>query len=178
MSRSATRSTTAPRTTAARFAINGASYQLLYTAGDLEGNLGGSGAYALATSINLASAGNWPQIASNGATFEGLGNTLSNLSSKSGNTAPGFVVEDISVVRDLIMTGVNVTSDGGLAAMVVTYNTGLIANVDVSGSVWGEEGAGGLVQDNAHGSGNGYIINSIVQGTVTGPQCRRNRRGQ
>ncbi len=150
---------------------------MLYTAGDLENNLGGSGAYALATSINLASAGNWPQIASNGATFEGLGNTLSNLNSNQA-IRRRLRRRGLSVIRDLVMTGVNVTSEDGTAAMVVAYNTGLIANVDVSGSVWGGEGAGGLVQDNAHGNENGYIINSIVQGTVTGPNAGGNRRGQ
>lgn len=155
--------------------INGTTYGLLYTMGDVAGINGGSGHYALATTIDASSAGTYSGAvaATLPGTLTGLGNSISNLTinDTSGNNNLGLIGDLSGTVRDLALTDAHVTSgDGAFAGVVAGTSTGTIKNVTASGDVSGGDASdsrfaivGGLI-GNVNG---GSIADAITAVTVT-----------
>ena len=163
--------------------INGASYTLLYSLSDMQSHnvsdVETQGNYALATSLDATGVAGWVPFGMDSAgnifnsgvgyqgTFEGLGNSISNLSVTSINGTAGLFasVGDTGTVRDLSLSGMSVTGDnltGGLAAQ----SFGTIVNVSLSGMITGSgatSNTGGLVGLNA-----GFIENANANVTVGG----------
>ena len=157
--------------------INDTPYTLIYSTTDLQninsGNLDGK--YALATSLNASTTTGWAPLGVNGSggvlnggegfdgTFEGLGNTISNLTvtNPGGYSFVGLFGYSDGTIRDFGMTGGSVTGTvdvGGLAAV----SGGTILDTFNTGSVTGTEMVGGLVGDGDGGS----ITNSYTTGAV------------
>ena len=164
--------------------INGNSYTLLYSMSDVQdinNNLGGK--FALAKTLTAGSP-NWAPIGPNfgldfTGTFEGLGNTISNVTIAPTNSIDkiglfgiiqaGGLVENLHLVNFNIQAnpnlgtgpGVGFQSIGALAA----YNAGTVINVTASGVINGGTVsgvmAGGLVGQN------GFIsIPTVTGGTI------------
>jgi filamentous hemagglutinin family protein len=167
--------------TGATLAINGTSYTLLYSESDLAGintNTGVQGNYALADSVDFTGVSHWTPLGTNGAnaalnspmgfsgTFEGLGNTISNLAVNTGVYSYSGLFGILSgTVRDLDLSNVTakgVYSVGPLAGL----SGGTVANVAVTGAsgATGTNAVGGLV---GHNNGGGRIIDATVTGTVS-----------
>jgi filamentous hemagglutinin family protein len=169
--------------------INGTQYTLENNFATLISNLNASpsGHYALATSLNAGGttyAGS-PITTTFTGTFEGLGNTIYNLTisdpSTTSETGTGLfkTVNTPAVIADLNLANVNITRTasygyvGGLVGangnQVSGGTGGTLRNDMTSGSVSSLPGndiggtAGGLVGDNAGGS----ILNSSSSATVT-----------
>lgn len=145
--------------------INGASYKLVNTIGELAdviGADGGTGHYALANDYSAAADGVYASspvalLASTG-TFEGLHNTISHLSidvTSSGDDA-GLFAETDGTVNDVILQGASVkkSGEGGSVGALSARNFGAINAVSVSGSVQSSvaDDVGGLVGDNESGT--------------------------
>jgi filamentous hemagglutinin family protein len=161
--------------------IGGVSYTLLYTMNDVQGlDSLPSGHVALATSLDATGFSNWRPLGAdssgtpigtvNGYTgvFEGLGNTISNLTINQGNNPnQGLFGVLGGTVRDFGMVGGSVTGGtggniGGLAGNAAS--TSVLLNVFSTATVNGGDtnGVGGLV-----GSGAGTITNAYAGGNVT-----------
>ncbi|NVN03956.1 two-partner secretion domain-containing protein, partial [Asaia spathodeae] len=157
--------------------INGTSYTLISNLTELQ-SITQTGNYALVQSINASGSSNFTPIGgSNGFTslnFDGLGNTISNISISSNLTQVGLFsyvsggnIKNIGVINGNVTgTGsANSRSVGGILG-VSNNNTSIdhsyfIGNVNDTGS--GARGnIGGLV-----GYNNGNITNSFSSGTVT-----------
>jgi len=165
------------------------------TGTDLQGmsaNLAGN--YALGSNIDATATSAWnsgngfsaigqsPLAGSSfSGTFDGLGHTISNLTSENdatgvlenlGNTTGLFgVTAPASVIRNVGLLGVTIDSRGsGVFAAVgtlVDVSDGVVANSYATGSVvavWGQVWVGGLVG----GMGSGLISNSHASTTVEG----------
>jgi filamentous hemagglutinin family protein len=159
--------------------INGNAYTLLYSLSEVQSiNSNLTGTYALADSINASGVGGWVPLGTNGhgsvtnsglgfaGTFEGLGNTISNLSVNAGSSGNAGAFGALSgLIRDLNVGNVKVR--GGLrTGGLVGWNTSsaTILYDSVSGTVSGASQVGGLV-----GWNDGSIAGSSVQsGSVTG----------
>jgi hypothetical protein len=124
--------------------------------------------YLLINNINLTGV-NWEPIGTFTGTFDGGGNSISDLTINTANEAQGMFSEigADGTVRNLHLN-VNITSStgnniGGLAG----FNMGgTVQNVSVSGNVRGYGNVGGIVGNN----NNGTVENSVFAGggTVTG----------
>jgi filamentous hemagglutinin family protein len=162
--------------------INGNSYMLLFSMNDVQGintsaNLGPGNFYALAKPLDATSYGNWTPVGGNGnsafeGTFEGLGNTISNLAiSPTANNAQSIGLFGIvgGVVQNLNLTSVNVHANPNLGTDQQTgfqdvgalagQNIGLVNNVTASGTVNGDNASagasiGGLIGQNGGCSNN------------------------
>lgn len=157
--------------------INGNAYTLvsdLTTLGtDIAGNA--SGHYALATGIDVGGTPytTEPVTTTFTGTFEGLGNTISNLTINSSDFYVGLFAEvgAAGTIRDIGLVGGSVTATSVLAEVggLVGYNFGTIENAYNTGSVAGTSSAaigiyaGGLVGFNSQGT----ISNSYATGSVT-----------
>ncbi len=157
--------------------INGTPYTLLYSMSDMQ-NINASdaalvGNYALADSLDATGTTGWVPIGtagnSFGGTFEGLGNTISNLivdmPSVSGVGLFGYATG--SVFRDLGVVGGSFTGADLVGGLVGENLQGTIANAYATGSVSGDSEVGGLV-------GNldflATITNAYATGAVSGSQ--------
>ncbi|MGH7073103.1 MAG: filamentous hemagglutinin N-terminal domain-containing protein, partial [Stellaceae bacterium] len=156
-------------------------YQLLFTMGQVQNiNNGLTGDYALANALNAATdpttPASWSPIGESTAftgTFNGLGNTISNLTiNDSTDTSVGLFgqVGSGGTVANLGLLGGSVTDNASSIAYVGTlagYNNGTIQNVFTTSAVTGGSNAdvGGLVGWN---DSSGVIENVYATGAVTG----------
>ncbi len=175
-----------------RFSSNGYDFTLLYNMGQVQAINGDgtndsatdtalSGFYALATPLDAATdpttPANWTPIGTDGlgnlfnhndgfnGGFEGLGNTISNLTVDIGsNELAGLFGYADGGIRDLGLIGGSV-SGGGLVGALVGQNYDTIANDYSTATVKGSgDSVGGLV-----GAGDyGIIIGSYATGSVSG----------
>jgi len=159
--------------------INGQSYTLETKIKGLARDIkhDGTGNYALAKSINAKNQAYFgspvPAFSGN---FEGLGNTISNLSISSDDDSGyvGLFGELNSfgshTIRDIGLLNVTVVGQGSFQSVgtLVGYNHGVIANCFAEGGVLSTESAvsvGGLVGSNDDGT----IENSFADVTVSSP---------
>ena len=156
--------------------INGTPYTLLYSMSDLAGintNVALGGNYALATSLDATSTSGWAPLGTNAGTvqnggagfagiFDGLGNTISNLTVNTGaNNYAGLFGYSSGTIRDVGVVGGSTSGNANIGALV-GENHGIIANSYATGGVIGVSTGGGLVGNNA----NGTIANSYATGSV------------
>ncbi|MYB44430.1 MAG: fibronectin type III domain-containing protein, partial [Acidimicrobiia bacterium] len=121
------------------------------------------------------------------AVFEGNGRTIANLFINDGTADRlglfsrlgdnSSTPEVGATVRNLVLTGANVTGDDRIGILAgQTYSTTVISNVSVSGIVDGDDEVGGLVGET---SGDTTISNSSAFGSVTaGPNYTGGLVGQ
>lgn len=148
--------------------VNGAPFTLIWTIPELEAiNNNPNGDYALAVNLDATGYTGFTPIGGLGGIFDGLGNTISNLTiTSSGNGALGLFGE-ISrggVAADVGLIGVSVSGGGATGALVGT-NRGKVINTFADGAVTGSFGnsvTGGLVGDNV-----GVVRDSSASGTVS-----------
>ncbi|WP_020175956.1 filamentous hemagglutinin N-terminal domain-containing protein [Methyloferula stellata] len=165
----------------ASLAINNHAYTLIHNAADLaninsatpdaNGYSNGAGYYALAQSIDLTGASyvNAP-VATLSGTFDGLGNTISNLTIQSTATVNSAAVGNLgligvstqgSVIRDIGVLNVNISSSaivnfgngpvtvmGNNLGALVGSNLANVSNAWSSGTISGNS-SGGLIGQNA-----------------------------
>jgi hypothetical protein len=166
--------------------INGVAFTLLGGMSDVQAiNANLTGNYALANSCNAKHVTNWIPLGTDGmgnvlegdgftGTFEGLGNTISNLTVNIGSHeyAGLFGLSTGATIRDVGIVGGTVTGGkflGGLAGVAsgTASGGGLIARAYSTANVGGSSGdsnvVGGLV-----GISSGTISLSYATGTVTG----------
>jgi filamentous hemagglutinin family protein len=163
---------------------NAVSYTLLYcmitavcgnNVQGINGNLTGN--YALATSLDATGVAGWVSLGTNGTgtiqnggngfagAFEGLGNTISNLTVNGGasNYQGLFGYANLGTIRDIGLVGGSTT--GGSWAGGLVGRTGaseVIGNSYATGTVGGINDIGGLA-----GESDGIITNSYATGAVT-----------
>jgi len=166
-------------TAGASLAINGAAYTLLYDlnndATGLPSMNGLSGNFALATPIDASGAGTLtgPVVGTFSGNFNGLGNTISNLTiSDNIDSAVGLfgVVGSGGTVSNIGLVGGSVTGAASAATIgeLVGTNRGVIANAYATGTVAGGSGStidGGLVGSN---ESTGTITQAYATGAVNG----------
>ena len=170
---------TAPEGSGASLTIDGNPYTLVYSMSDLQAiNNNLAGDYALAGSLNAATdpttPASWIPIGTDGAgniqnssngfagIFEGLGNTISNLTVNTGSANyAGLFGYSTGAIRNVGLIGGSV-SGGGYVGGLVGDNVGAISNSYATGAVTGGYDVGGLVGDNDTGT----ISNSYATGAV------------
>ncbi|OUJ17112.1 hypothetical protein HK27_02325, partial [Acetobacter orientalis] len=165
--------TAASTTSSSPLTIDGHSYTLITSPDDLQNAVGVSGYYALARPLDMSSISNFTPLTSSGftGTFNGLGNTISNLVINSGAESVGLFgqVSRGGTVRNIGLLQANVTgtSTGIFTAaggLVGTNNYGTISDVYATGNVTSaSKGTGGLVGRNF-----GTISEAYTTGNVTG----------
>ncbi|WP_169802030.1 beta strand repeat-containing protein [Neokomagataea thailandica] len=118
--------------------INAQPYTLVRDVASLQ-NVQDTGYYALANNIDVSSATGFTPIAQDGftGTFNGLGNTLSNLNINSNAYSVGLFGQIASggLVTDLHMNNAQVSGSGSYTGALAGMNSGTIANSSVSGSI-------------------------------------------
>lgn len=150
--------------TANSLTINGAAYTLVADTTTLANDIvsNPSGNYALASDYNASGNPSYVATTFNG-NFQGLGNTISNLTITSSNQQVGLFAEvgPGGTVSNLTMTTAIVTvnaqgenNNGAQAGILVGLNQGLLESDSVSGHVRGQNAvfAGGLVGYNNSGT--------------------------
>jgi filamentous hemagglutinin family protein len=145
-----------------------AAYTLVFTPVALQNinnNLAGN--FALAQNLDMTGVANWSPIGESTAfagNFNGLGNTISNLTIIDGsNLALGLFGNNGGTISNIGLVGGSVTS--GIPAVVgglVGTNSGTITNAYATGAVSGGQITGGLV-----GTNDGTITNSLATGAVS-----------
>ncbi|WP_345191287.1 beta strand repeat-containing protein, partial [Gluconacetobacter tumulicola] len=164
-------------TTGGALNINSQPYTLLRNASDLTSVQSG-GYYALAGNLDATSLGTLASapVSSWSGTFEGLGNTISNLTihDSTGSYVGLFgTISSSGVVENIGVVGVNVTGGNGSGYLggLAGVNYGTIRGAYTAGTVSGSgSDLGGLVGMNARQSGStaGTITNSSSAANVTG----------
>lgn len=156
--------------------INGNSYMLLYDMSDVQTiDNGLNGNYALAVPLDATNVSGWIPLGvdSNQANdadkafkgdFEGLGNTISNLTVSAVDEA-GLFGFSKGTIRDIGLIGGSVTGTFDYAGALIGYNYGIISNVYATGVVSGHYTVGGLV-----GYNQGTISNAYATGAISGDQ--------
>jgi len=133
--------------------IDGVSYLLDGSIQSLAGDIEAvpSGNYALANSYDASKDGTYgasPITTTFAGAFEGLGNTISNLTIVAATTG-GLFLNVSGSILDLHLTNASVTEQGGGSDVgaLVGDDSGLVSNVTVTGSVNGEGpgSVGGLI---------------------------------
>jgi hypothetical protein len=150
--------------TANSLIINGAAYTLVADTTTLASDIASnpSGNYALASDYNASGNPSYVTTTFNG-NFQGLGNTISNLTIASSTqqvglfveVAPGGAVSNLTLATAIVT--VNAQGDnnnGAQAGILVGLNQGLVEGDSVSGHVRGQNAvfAGGLVGYNNSGT--------------------------
>jgi filamentous hemagglutinin family protein len=165
--------------------INNTSYRLLYDMGDDPTGVQGindsdatlQGRYALATSLDATGVTGWTPLGTNGAgsllngvdgfsgIFDGLGNTISNLTVDIHETTnAGLFGASSGTIRDIGLIGGSVTGGSDVGALAGS-NGGTIVDAYATGAVNGKDGVGGLVGQN---TSSGQISNAYATGAVDG----------
>ncbi|WP_238254419.1 beta strand repeat-containing protein, partial [Methylorubrum podarium] len=164
--------------------VNGRSYGLLYTMGDLDsvnGNL--AGRYALARDLDASGHSYTSAVIAAGyansdpaftGILTGLGHAIANLSiaNTTTSTSVGLIGNNSGTIRDLALLGGTVASNAGgtVTGALVGYNLGgTIANVSSSASVSGGIGVnstGGLVGYSDGATRDVVIVNASSTGSV------------
>jgi mucin-19 len=159
--------------TSEALAINGNSYVLADNLAGLASDIASNsfGYFALANNYNASADGtytNAPITTAFNGTFEGLGNTISNLSIRntgSSGWAGLFAINFQGEVRDINLTDESVVGagSGDRAGGVAGENDGTIAYANVSGTISNAGLAGGIA-----GQSLGSVISSGSTATVSG----------
>jgi hypothetical protein len=159
--------------TANRLSINRNKYTLVNSIQTLAAAVKAqpTGFFALAKSYDAASDGTYAAapVSFLQGTFEGLGNTIANLSinAHTGNQT-GLIAEtdERSLIENLKLTGVSVASRSGAAGGIVGTSYSTLFNDSISGTVTvSHKGGAGLL---AGSVSDGIIANSHSSGTVRG----------
>jgi GLUG motif-containing protein len=153
--------------------INGAAFTLLGSMADVQNiNNNLTGNYALANSYSASGITNWAPLGSTGrgftGSFEGLGNTISNLTVNVGSSDDaGFFATNFGTIRDVGVVGGAVIG-GQVVGGLVALGGGTIAHCYSTGNVGGNTSSivGGLVGEQA--GLEGTISDSYATGAVTG----------
>jgi filamentous hemagglutinin family protein len=177
---------TAPAGAGASLSIQGQPYTLLYdmgaTATGIQSMNGTTGHFALALPIDatLSPTFDAAPVATFGGTFNGLGNTISNLTINSGGLdaaatgliallSPGGTVQNIGLVGGSITRTTTSAAIAYSIGELVGDNFGTITNAYATGTVTDTSDehavAGGLVGSN---EGAGTVSNSYATGAVAG----------
>nr|WP_294917073.1 GLUG motif-containing protein [uncultured Neokomagataea sp.] len=118
--------------------INAQPYTLVRDIGSLQ-NMQDTGYYALANNIDAGNTTNFSPISQDGflGIFNGLGNTLSNLTINSSAYSVGLFgqISLGGLVTDLHMDNVQLVSAGSYTGAIAGINSGTIANSSVRGSI-------------------------------------------
>ncbi len=168
--------------------INGKSYRLLYTLDDIATTALGlsTSNYALAQSIDATGVVSKAYVSATLAgTFEGLGNTISNLT-LDGNFVANGLYSQINVGLFGVITGTGTVRDLGLVGgsslgfvqvgMLAGTSNGLIFNTYATGTAAGWGTIGGLVGwnageiDNSYATGLATVSDSVIPFGAPGPQ--------
>ncbi len=179
--------------------VNSASYQLVNSVAQLQTAIAGNSSAIVALANSYDASGDGTYFAAPvydlgaGGVFEGLGNTISNLTVTAPNGSAGLFYENDGTVRDIAIVGGTFNSNYGAAALVglnnatitdsfasasvslnyynnagelAAFNYGAISNSHSAGTVTGAAGGtvGGLVGQNESG---GTISGSFSTATVT-----------
>ena len=174
--------------------IDGTAYTLLYSMGDVQNinnNLNSN--YALAGSLNASGTSGSIPLGTDGAgnrlnngngfagLFEGLGNTISNLTVNiGGNNYAGLFGYASGTIRDIGLIGGSVTGSWYVGGLVGDNNNGTITNAYASGAVSGPGSyVGGLVGANDAGTiTNAYATGAVSRaGSYVGGLVGRNHYG-
>ena len=101
-------------------------------------------------------------------TFDGGGHTITGLTFTTNDEYAGLFgwLNRAGTVKNVVMEGVQITSNGGSIGGVVGYGWGTIENCSVSGSVSGTVYVGGVVGVQIGGSITGCSSSATVKGTV------------
>jgi hypothetical protein len=160
-----------------KLTINGTTYTLVNTIATLASAIASNphGAYAFAADYDASKEGTYtspPVPTTLTGTFEGLGNTISNLSIDDSNDfAVALFAENQGLIRDIVLTNASVitsSSNGSLVGTLAGENEGTISGANAAGSVAASVGvgtAGGLVGCSCFASGT--IASSTANVTVT-----------
>jgi filamentous hemagglutinin family protein len=155
--------------------INGQGYTLLYSVSDVQNiNSNLSGHYALALGLDASAVTSWTPLGTDGAgnilgagftgSFQGLGNTISNLKINQPNVSEvglfGFVGGG-GLVQNIGLVGGSVNGFGNVGALI-GENLGTLANSYATASVAAFADAGGLI-----GLNTGTVTQSYASGPVT-----------
>jgi filamentous hemagglutinin family protein len=146
--------------------INGEAYTLLYSMSDLAGLNNATGRYALANNLTASGTYSTALIPTFGGTLEGLGHTISNLRIAGANSNAGLIgaILQTGTVRDIGLTGLSLNASGGYAGGLAAFNSGVVTNAFVNGSInIVANNAGGLVGYNNAG----LVTNVYSAGSVT-----------
>ncbi len=169
--------------TSSSLVIDGASFALVNDIATLASDIAAnaSGNYALAKSYDASADGtysNAPISNTFNGVFEGLGNSLLNLSIVAhvhgGSPNAGLFVRSAGTLRDITLANVNISvrsNQQGDAGALAIYNDGTIAHASVTGMVTGSVNyanglAGGLVASNT-----GTIVQSNAAVGTGGPRA-------
>jgi filamentous hemagglutinin family protein len=162
--------------------IDGTPYTLVYSMSQMQAINNSSARlsanYALADSLDATAVTNWIPLGTNGSlggetvlnsgsgftgAFEGLGNTVSNLT-VSGKNYAGLIGFSRGTIRDIGIIGGTETSDNATAGGLVGANNGTVANAFSTANISGPSAVGGLVGSNGP---TGTINNSYATGTIS-----------
>ncbi|WP_172593957.1 YDG domain-containing protein [Candidatus Rickettsiella viridis] len=124
--------------------------------------------YALGTNLNLSSIANFTPITFSGK-FDGLNNTISNLTITGSNISVGLfnTLSAAAIVKNLTLSNVNVSGQAYVGSLAGT-NNGTVSNITVSGSVKGNAAFVGGVFGIALPGSSGNCITSSVNVSATG----------
>jgi filamentous hemagglutinin family protein len=152
--------------------IDGHGYTLVNNVATLSKDIANnaSGNFALANNYNASGDGTYHGAPIGGTfqgAFEGLGNTISNLTIKAENNYLSGLFRFIgfnALVENLNLSNINVAG-GGDAGALAGLSRGIVANVSVSGTVDGGTNAfvGGIVGSMQHGA---LLVDSSSSATV------------
>jgi filamentous hemagglutinin family protein len=165
--------------------INGQAYTLLYSMADVQNinnNLGGY--YALALPLDASGVTNWTPIGTDGGenvlsgggfagAFQGLGNTISNLTINLPSTSyVGLFGYSSGLIQNLGLVGGSVTGNSTVGGLI-GLNNGTVTNAYTTGAVTGSgSGAsdvGGLIGYNLSGTvTNAYTTGAVIGGSGSG----------
>jgi filamentous hemagglutinin family protein len=148
--------------------VQGNSYSLVNSMTGLSNMNTGSGSYtALAIPLTSTTTYTGPVVSSFAGNFEGLGNTVSNLTINGTTSYIGLFGSNSGTIRDLGLIGGSVgNANGATGAQVgdlVGTNTGTLTHVFATGTInaFASDNAGGLV-----GANSGSITSSYATGSV------------
>ncbi|WP_459774158.1 beta strand repeat-containing protein [Asaia astilbis] len=146
--------------------INGNAYTLISSVSDLQ-NIGASSYYALAHALDASSVKDFSPIPAYSGDFNGLGNTIANLTISSPDASVGLFggLGSKGTIENIGIIGGSFTSFRGYNGGLVGQSYGIISNSYSTAIVSSSNGGsiGGLV-----GKNNGTIVNSYATGSVSG----------
>ena len=150
--------------------INGNIYTVINSLPS--GGIPGNGYYALGSNLDASATSGWnagagfAPVGNFGIIFDGLGHTINSLyiNRSSADDVGLFSYITGATIRNVGLTGVNITGGNHVGGLVGSNNGGTIINSYVTGSVNGSTYVGGLVGYNNTGT----VSNSYSTGNVTG----------
>lgn len=157
-------------TTATTVKINNVDYTVIKDRAALA-TVTGAGKYVLGDTINLSTGGDWAPLTSFAGVFDGLGNTVSNMTITTGANFIGLFSEPggASKFRNVGVVNANISNVGNMAGILVAnleYGSS-ITNSYSTGTIQGGQSVGGLV-GGMYIHVNNSISNSFSTASVTG----------